>query len=34
LNVSSFIEYSSPLFARTAFIALSVFAIEYNLINV
>ena len=34
LNVSSFNEYSSPLFARTALIALSIFTIEYNLIVV
>jgi hypothetical protein len=32
LNVSSFNEHSSPLFARAALITLSIFAIEYNLI--
>ena len=34
LNVSSFNECSSPLFARAALIAPSIFAIEYNLIVV
>jgi hypothetical protein len=31
LNVSSFNENASPLFARAALVTLSIFAIEFNL---
>jgi hypothetical protein len=34
LHVSSFNENSNPLFRRAALIALSIFAIEYDLIVV